>query len=211
MNGGPAIAEPLIIPMLSDNEIEEAFLSIKDRQSGAPVTFIEIMSPANKIRGSEGRKSCMRKRSEVMASDVHRVEIDLLRSKDPSIPNPPLRPCDYRVLVSRGNDRYNGRYWSITVRQQLPVIGIPLKGKDPDVPLNLGAALTTGYDNAAYDSSIDYTKPPSPPLGTDDARWAGKLLRAKASGRNKFTARAHIRHPFWNAALFRRFCFSLAA
>ena len=185
-NGGLVIAEPIIIPMLIDDEIEDAYLSIKDRQSGALVTIIEIMSPANKIRGSEGRKSFMRKKKEVLASDVNWVEIDLLRSGDPSILNPPLRPSDYRVLVSRGDDHYNGRYWPISVRQQFPVIGIPLKGKDPDVPLDLGAALTAAYDNAAYDASIDYSKPPSPPLTPEDARWAGKLLRSQGTA---------VRHP----------------
>jgi hypothetical protein len=179
VNGGLAIAEPLIIPMLIDDEIEEAYLSIKDRRSGALVAIVEIMSPTNKIRGSEGRTSFMRKKKEVIASKVHWVEIDLLRSGDPSILNPPLRPSDYRVLVSRGNDRYNGRYWPIGVRQQLPVIGVPLKDKDPDVPLDLSVVLANAYDNGAYDASIDYSKPPVPPLSPEDARWATKLLRAK--------------------------------
>ncbi len=178
-NGALAIAEPIFFPMLIDNEIEEAYLAIKDRRTGALVTIIEVMSPANKIRGSEGRKSFMSKKKEVLASDVHWVEIDLLRSGDPSIVNPPLRPSDYRVVVSRGNDRYKGRYWPIGVRQPLPVVGIPLKGEDPDVPLDLGAVLAAAYDNSAYEASIDYCRPPSPPLALEDARWAGKLLRAK--------------------------------
>src|ERR1700733_13158115 len=42
----------------------------------------------------------MSKKKEILASDVHWVEIDLLRSGDPSILTPPLRPSDYRVLVS---------------------------------------------------------------------------------------------------------------
>jgi len=172
-----AVAEPIIIPMLLDSTIEEAYLTIKDRKSGSLVTIIEILSPTNKIRGSEGRKSFMNKKNEVLASDVHWVEIDLLRAGDPSVINPPLQPSDYRILISRGGDRYRARYWPVRIRQTLPVVGIPLRGDDPDVPLDLGAALNAAYDIAAYAASIDYSKPPDPPLRPDDTRWAAKLLR----------------------------------
>ena len=137
------------------------------------------MSPTNKIRGSEGRKSFMKKKYETLASEVHWVEIDLLREGDPSVTNPPLRPSDYRVLVSRGSDRYGARYWPIGIRQRLPNIGIPLREPDADIGLNLGKILTSTYDVGADDASIDYTKPPTPPLAPDDAKWANKLLKEK--------------------------------
>ena len=35
----------------------------------------------------------------------------------------------------------------------------------------------TAYDRAAYDASVDYRKPPQPPLQGDDAKWARELLR----------------------------------
>ncbi|MFQ5615962.1 MAG: DUF4058 family protein [Anaerolineales bacterium] len=48
---------------------------------------------------------------------------------------------------------------------------------DPDVPLDLGAALKAIYDEAAYDLSIDYTQPPPPPpLPEDDETWISTLL-----------------------------------
>ena len=156
-NGNLALTidEPIIIPLLIDNEIEEAYLAIKDRKSGALVTVIELMSPTNKIRGSEGRKSFMSKKRAILASDVHWVEIDLLRAGDPSVTRPPLRPSDYRVLIYRGNERERGRYWPIGVRQPFPVIGIPLKGKDPDVPLDLGAALNAAYHAIIVNHQMD--------------------------------------------------------
>lgn len=180
-NGRQAIAidEPIVIPMLIDPEIKESYLAIKDCKTGSLVTIIEIMSPTNKIRGAEGRQSFMRKKNEILATPVNWVEIDLLRSGLPSVVNPPLRPCDYRVMISRGNDRYNAHYWPISVRRPLPVIGIPLRKKDADVPLDLGAVLNTAYDNGAYELSVDYTKPPVPPLRGEDAKWANKLLRTK--------------------------------
>lgn len=171
-----AIAEPVDVPVVFDEPIEEARLEIKDVKTGALVAVIEFLSPSNKVRGSEGRNSFMRKRRETAVSEAHWVEIDLLRAGTPS----QLFPdgSDYRVLVSKGGEFGRGRLWAINVRQPLPIIGIPLRTPDADVPLDLGAVLSTAYDRAAYDRSIDFDKPPNPPLAKDDAKWADKLLRA---------------------------------
>jgi hypothetical protein len=80
------------------------------------------------------------------------------------------------VLVSRGDQRTRTRFWPISVRQELPVLAIPLRGKDPEIPLDLGAVFRTAYDRAAYDLSVDYGKP-QPPLEGNDAKWAKELLR----------------------------------
>ncbi|MCI0462191.1 MAG: DUF4058 family protein [Gemmataceae bacterium] len=165
-----------LVPMLLDEEIKEAYLKITHVESEALVTVIEVLSPTNKIRGSCGRASFMEKRQEVLNSEVHWVEIDLLRAGAPSVTNPPLVPSDYRVLVSRAGQRKRARYWPISVRQPLPVIGIPLRGKDPDVPLDLGTVFKAVYERAAYDLSLDYGQEPQPPLEGDDAAWARDLL-----------------------------------
>jgi hypothetical protein len=172
-----AVAEPIIIPLLVDDEISEARLEIRHRASNALVTIIEVLSPTNKIRGSRGRASFMEKRRDTLASDVHWVEIDLLRAGEPSVPRPSLPSCDYRLLVSRAGDHLRGQYWPVSVRQPLPTFGIPLRGKDPDVPLDLNAVLRSAYDHGAYDLSIDYRQEPVPPLDDEDAAWADALLR----------------------------------
>src|SRR5882724_11500298 len=141
--------EPLIVPTLMDEEIEEAFLKILHVESEALVTLIEVLSPTNKIRGSRGRASFMAKRHEIMNTEVHWVEIDLLRAGVPSVTDPPLRPSDYRILVSRADQRTRTRFWPISVRQALPVIAIPLRGKGAEGQLDLGAVFRTGYDRAA--------------------------------------------------------------
>jgi hypothetical protein len=117
----------------------------------------------------------MAKRQETLSSDVHWVEIDLLRGGTPSLTR--LRPSDYRILVSRAGERARARYWPVRLRQPLPVIGIPLRPPDPDVPLDLGAVLVAAYDRGAYDLSIDYGQPADPPLNSADAAWANHLLR----------------------------------
>jgi hypothetical protein len=174
-----AIAEPMIVPLTLDEEIEEARLEIKHVKTGALVTVIEVMSPSNKIAGSVGRESFMKKRRETLASAVHWVEIDLLRAGVPTMRQPAKAVSDYRAIVSTAADYRRARYWPIYLRQVLPVIGIPLLAPDPDAPLDLAAVLNAAYDRAAYDRSVDYTAPPDPPLKKGDAKLADKLLRAK--------------------------------
>src|SRR5437588_5162240 len=100
-----AVAEPIIIPLLIDDEIEEARLEIRHRESKSLVTVIEVLSPTNKIRGSRGRASFMAKRNETLVTDVHWVEIDLLRAGTASVNRKRLREADYRILVSRAYRR----------------------------------------------------------------------------------------------------------
>ncbi len=171
------VVEPIIIPILVDPEIKEARLEIRERQSNDLVSVIEVLSPANKVPGSRGRVSFMEKRDEILGSEVHWVEIDLLRAGEQSLTRLRRVPCDYRLTVSRGDDRRHGHYWPVSVRQALPLIGIPLRKPDADVPLDLNAVLAAAYDHGAYDLSVNYRRPPVPPLSPEDAAWAEKLLR----------------------------------
>ena len=101
----------------------------------------------------------------------------MLRAGTPTVTNYALQPSAYRILLYRAGK--SGHYWPISIRQPLPPIGIPLRGKDADVPLDLNAVLRSAYDHAAYDLSTDYAREPSPPLIGADKTWADKLLRAQ--------------------------------
>ena len=59
------------------------------------------------------------------------------------------------------------------------MLGIPLRDKDVDAPIDLGAVLRAAYEGAAYDPSIDYRKDPKPPLRPEDAAWADGQLRKR--------------------------------
>ena len=67
-------------------------------------------------------------------------------------------------------------YYPIFLRDRLPVIRVPLRRTDKDVPLNLQALLDQCYDNGGYDD-IDYVAEPEPPLPPTARRWAAQLLR----------------------------------
>ena len=176
-NGTMVIDEPLLLTYPAAETKKENFITIRDKNSNRIVTIIEVLSPTNKTRGSNGRQVYMEKREKLMAGTTHLLEIDLLRAGQ-SVLVGRRRLSAYEALLSRGDDRRRLRCWPIRLRERLPVIGVPLKGRDPDVPLDLGEVLRAAYESGAYERVIDYASPCDPPLTPPDARWAGKLLQA---------------------------------
>lgn len=171
---------------LIGNEIEEAYIEILDMQTDQRVvTVIEVVSPSNKASG-DGRELYLKKQREVICSDVHLVEIDLLRTGQHvvSVPEWAARnrgPYDYLVCVNRA-DRPRSRYtmYRRRVRDRLPRIGIPLAEPDPDVPLDLQAALARVYEMGSYRDRIRYDAPCRPPLSDEDQAWANELVKQSA-------------------------------
>jgi hypothetical protein len=174
-----AVAEPLILTTLIEDEIHEARLEVIDTNQQAVVTVIELLSPTNKINGSRGRASYEQKRREVMNSSSHFVEIDLLREGDHLHTRELLPMAEYYVHVSRKDRRPKGYVWPIRLPQRLPVIGIPLKEGDPDAKLDLQEVLATAYERAAYDLQVNYRAEPTPRLAPEMAEWANALLTSK--------------------------------
>jgi hypothetical protein len=137
-----------------------------------PVTAIEILSPVNKKPDHEAYDHYLRKRREILRSDVHLLEIDLLRSgtRPPLAKEVPTAP--YYVTLSRVADRPEVDVWPIQLHDQLPLLPIPLLEPDPDVTLDLGAMVTAVYQRGAYSTIIDYGQPPPPPpLSEAEQAW----------------------------------------
>lgn len=176
-----AVAEPVIATTMIEEEIREARIVIVDGVGRQVVTVIEVLSPTNKIVGSRGRANYEAKRSEVMQSPAHLVEIDLLRDGEPIYTGERLPPHDYLVHVSRRGQRPQGVLWPILVTQRLPIIQIPLLPSDADADLDLGEILNTAYDRAGYDLVVDYDKPPRVPLAPPTDRWAAEWLAGSRS------------------------------
>ncbi|MBI2877211.1 MAG: DUF4058 family protein [Candidatus Tectomicrobia bacterium] len=144
------------------------------------VTLIEILSPVNKRPGHEAYQDYQRKRRDLLRSAAHLLEIDLLRGGErPPLERPvPLAP--YYVVLSRADHRPTVEVWPIQLADKLPVLPVPLLEPDPDVPLDLGAAVAAIYERGAYGLQIDYRQPPPPPpLAEKDAVWIDGLLYEK--------------------------------
>ena len=67
------------------------------------VTAIEVLSPVNKRRSHEAYHEYLRKRRELLRSDAHLVEIDLLRGGDRPPLERPVPVAPYYVTVSRAS------------------------------------------------------------------------------------------------------------
>ena len=159
---------------LLETEIRDYYLVIRNKLTHKVVTIIEFLLPVNKTPSARGREEFIKKRREILASDVHWLEIDLLRAgqRDPWAAG----KSDYYVLLSRAEKRNRADLWLFTLRQPLPVLPVPLQPPDPDIPLPLGEILQAVYDRGRYYNIIDYSQPPTPPLAEEAAVWAAGLL-----------------------------------
>jgi len=169
-------------------EIRESYIAILDLRSGQKiVTVIEVVSPSNKTPGP-GRESYEAKQREVLGSDVHLVEIDLLRTGQHvvSVPEWSARRkgfYDYLACVNRAYGMRN-RYelYLRGVRERLPRVRVPLVGEDPDVAMDIQAAMAQVYDAGAYGQRIDYRAACRPSLRPADQEWVDRLVAKPADG-----------------------------
>ncbi|MBS1251166.1 MAG: hypothetical protein MAG451_00196 [Anaerolineales bacterium] len=175
--GGVMVAEPaaatapLTIPV---PQVRLVSVEIRDVAENELVTSIEIISPVNKREPNLSRYR--QKRERIRNSDVHLLEIDLVRrgsrvweySRIPDVP--------YVVILTRAAAS-TMEVWPIELSDALPSLPVPLRPPDKDVVLDLSAALTTVYDEAYYQLSIDYQQDPPPPaFSVGEQAWMRQLL-----------------------------------
>jgi hypothetical protein len=160
---------PEQVPLLS--------VEIRDVAQRRLVTIIEILSPVNK-RG-EGLRDYVDRRTELLGTRTHLLEMDLLRqgTRIPLVGE--LPPASYYVYLSRTQRRPRTQVWPIQLRDKLPTVPAPLLPPDPDVPLDVQAAVKACFDLVGYERLLDYTPaPPPPPLNDAEAAWVAEVLRA---------------------------------
>ena len=191
--GGIAVAvaemdEPALV-QVGPLEVHESYVDILDLRSGQKiVAVIEVVSPSNKASGP-GRESYLAKQREVLGSTAHLVEIDLLRTGQHVVAVPEWLArrkgyYDYLVCVNRAygiRDQYE--LYLRGVRERLPRVRIPLADGDPDVAMDVQAAVAQVYDGGAYDQRIDCHAPCRPPLRPADQAWVDELVGKPAEGR----------------------------
>ncbi len=165
--------EECVLPM--PVERRETYLVIRERETQEVITIIETLSPANKRAGT-GRREYLSKRETVLQSETHLIELDLLRG---GLRLPTMTPqprADYYAILSRSHLRPRATLMHWTLRDPLPTILVPLKREDPDVRLDLQAALTTVYDRARYNLSLNYRAEMTPPFDERDRAWINQRI-----------------------------------
>jgi len=159
----------------------ERYLRIIEAGTERLITVIEVVSPTNKT--GDGLRAFRRKRSELLATGVNFVEIDLARSGDWKAL---LRPhgvarrmiAPYRVTFRVPADPEAVYLHPIRLQDRLPSIAVPLRKDDPRVRLDLQTLIDQAYTSGRYHRRLVYSKPCEPPLEPEDAAWADEVLRA---------------------------------
>jgi hypothetical protein len=172
----PDSSVTVILPI--PQEIREGYLEVRDIVTGAVITTIEILSPTNK-RPGKGKNAYESKRNAVLETATHLVEIDLLREGDPMTMLSNFPSSDYRILVSRAEQRPRAQLYAFNLEQVIPTFSIPLKPGEVEILVDLQSLLQQIYNQARYDLVIDYQQEPIPPLEKTDRIWMDTLLRDK--------------------------------
>lgn len=141
-------------------------IEVREAEGRRLVAVVEILSRANKVPGRD-RTAYEEKRAAYLSSAAHLIEIDLLRAGERWSLGRGERREAYRVLVSRARTHRDAEVWPVALSDPLPAVPLPLLKPDPDVPMDLGAAMARVYDGAGYDLIIDYGAPPPPPELSD--------------------------------------------
>lgn len=178
-----AVLAEATVMELADDTIREPYIEILDRYHDLQVvTVLELLSPINKASGP-GRDQFLKKRSATLNSFTHLVEIDLLRYGQRQCDFTEaqlsmLGAFDYLITINRSQgyqyqaSRTQFEFIPRSLRQPLPTFGLPLVSPDPDVALDLQAALDRVYEEGSYMLRIPYGQPCLPSLSSDDQQWA---------------------------------------
>jgi hypothetical protein len=164
---------PMTVEVPLEEEVQERYLEIREVATGQVVTVIELLSPKNK-RSGIGRESYLQKRRQIMMSQTHLVEIDLLRGGE-ALPMVGAVVSHYRILVSSSLMRPKAQLYAFNLRQMISSIAIPLKG-EATIALDLQPLLHQVYDRARFELAIDYSGVLSPRLSSEDVAWVLGLV-----------------------------------
>jgi hypothetical protein len=182
-NVGVALAEPLLVEVPTE-PASETFLEILDPASGnRVVTVIEFLSPSNKSPGVN-RDQYVRKQQEICASDTNLVEIDLNRFGTHTLAFPlaylgPPGRTGYMTCIRRATQRGRAEVYPMPLWERLPVVKVPLRPEDEDVPLDLQTLVEQSWRNGGYEGTLNYAHAPDPPLLGAEKDWAEKWLHEK--------------------------------
>jgi hypothetical protein len=178
--GAVALDEPTV-ELVSFMGAPQLSVEIRDVAQRRLVTVIEILSPANKY--GEGRSEYTLRRMEILRTMTHLLELDLLRQGSRLTFEDALPPAQYYVYLSRAQSRPLTQVWAVGLSGRLPTVPVPLLSPDPDVSLDVQAAVKACFDLVGYERLLDYSAPPPPPeLDDEDGAWLEATLRGVRGG-----------------------------
>jgi hypothetical protein len=165
---------------------EETFLAILELPGRKLVTVIEVLSPTNK-KTKDARAEYLKKRDDLILTNISFVEIDLLRSGEPMPVRKSPPPSDYRILICRARRSSDAVLYAFPYTSPIPTIPIPLLPGDPEPMLDLNSVLHALIDRAAYELVMNYALSPDPPLRPADEAWAASIVAQSLADRGEET------------------------
>ena len=161
-------------------KITEVYVEIKSPSADKVITVIEVLSPTSK-RLAEGRKEYLSIREELIRSNIHLVEIDLLRQGE-SMPAENTEFSDYQILVSRADHRPDIKQYAFNLSQPIPQLLVPLsnKGETNQEPiaepmLDIKTLLDKVCADTDVEKGINYDVQPQPPMSPAYFEWVRSL------------------------------------
>src|SRR5205823_302121 len=91
----------------------------------------------------------------------------------------PQGRTSYMACVRRATRRHLAEVYPMPLWERLPVVKIPLRRDDADVPLDLQALVEQCYRNGGYEGTLNYSTDPDPPLFGAEQEWADEWLHEK--------------------------------
>lgn len=182
--GGRLATAPIEVFEVQE-EVREPFIKVVSTHGKrAVVTVIEVLSPINKT--GDGREQYRKKQLEILESDAHLLEIDLLRGGQHTVAVDSMSLAaqlggfwDYLVCLHRAGTGHRYPCWPFTLSDPLPTVLVPLTIGYEDVSLDLGALFERCYDEGPFRRTVDYAQLPTPRLKPSAAAWAMEWLRAQ--------------------------------
>ena len=179
LEGNVAIAnpEPVVVAVPMPDTVRHRYLEIRSLQTNDAIAVIEILSPVNK-RGT-GRQKYESKRLEILESQTHLIEIDLLHEGQPMPVLNYEQHSHYRVLVSESDKRPLAQLYPFNLQQSIPAFWIPLKPEDGALVFELKPPLEEIYELSGYDLDVDYAQDPVPKWPASESTWIAQHLKSQ--------------------------------
>jgi hypothetical protein len=169
------VAQPISVYVPVPQEIREDYIEIIAPTLGEVITVIEVLTPQKK-RSGRGRKTYEQHRESILGSPTHFVEIDLLRGWEPIAVYGPDHESDYRILVSRSEQRPKADLYTWNVNDPIPLTWLPLTDIQEEFLIDLKPVLDQVCRRSDYDAVIDYQREPLPPLPDTSSCWLTMFL-----------------------------------
>lgn len=175
-DGPVSVLEPELSKILVQEEIRQAYIEIIHEPEHRLVAVLELLSPTNKT--GDGRSQYLAKRHQILLSEAHLVELDLLLGGRPLPLDKPVRPSHFRSVISRAGRRPGCNVYGWSLDQGMPILPVPLSDPDPDIAVNLADVLATTYQRGRYHKTLKYHAPLDLPLSDDYHAWVKERITA---------------------------------